>query len=57
MVNNQYKTAAKTNTSLSKFDIKVNEFGEIITNFNIDNINDFLNKNVIDKKLINREER
>lgn len=41
---------------LEGFDIKVNEFGEIQGNFNIDELNDFLNKNVEDKKLKSREE-
>lgn len=36
---------------LDGLDIKINEFGEIVTNFKIDKINDFLNDNVEDKKL------
>ena len=36
---------------LHGFDIKVNEFGEIVGNFNIDELNQFLNKEVKDKKL------
>lgn len=41
---------------LDGFDIKVNEFGEIQGNFNIDQLNEFLNKNVEDKKLKTRDE-
>ncbi len=48
----------KTNTGkpgvhkdLEGLEIKVNEFGEIITNYKIDAINKFLDENVDDKKL------
>ena len=37
---------------LKGFDIKVNEFGEIVTNYNIDKLNEFLDENVEDKKLV-----
>lgn len=37
---------------LEGFDIKVNEFGEIVGNFNVEELNTFLNKKVDDKKLI-----
>jgi hypothetical protein len=36
---------------LTGFRININEFGEIKTNLNIEKLNDFLNKNVFDKKL------
>jgi len=39
------------NENLKGFDIKVNEFGEIITSHKIDQINEFLDENVKDKKL------
>lgn len=41
---------------LEGFDIKVNEFGQIQGNFNIEELNDFLDKNVSDKKLNSSEE-
>jgi len=41
----------KDNKDLKGFDIKVNEFGEIITSHKIDQINEFLDENVKDKKL------
>jgi hypothetical protein len=41
---------------LKGFDIKINEFGEIVSNFPIDKLNDFLNENVEDKKLKEKEE-
>lgn len=46
----------KVNKELEGFDIQVNSFGEIITNFDINRINDFLNKNVDDKKLRDRDD-
>lgn len=36
---------------LRGFDIKINPFGELQSNFEIDKINDFLNENMEDKKL------
>jgi hypothetical protein len=36
---------------LSGFDIKINEFGEIIASYQVDKLNDFLNETVDDKKL------
>lgn len=41
----------KVNEELNGFNIGINEFGEIRSNLNIDKLNDFLNKNVDDKKL------
>jgi hypothetical protein len=46
----------KVNEELEGFDIQVNSFGEIITNFDLDKINEFLNKNVDDKKLRDRDD-
>jgi len=41
-------------TELSGFDIKINSFGEMETNYKIDNLNEFLNENINDKKLIDK---
>lgn len=41
---------------LKGFDIKINEFGEITSNFEVDKLNEFLNENVEDKKLKGRED-
>lgn len=41
---------------LKGFDIKINSFGEMQTNFEIDKLNGFLNENVEDKKLKNLKE-
>jgi len=46
----------KVNKELEGFDIQVNSFGEIITNFDINKINEFLNRNVDDKKLRDRDD-
>jgi hypothetical protein len=46
----------KVNKELEGFDITVNNFGEIQTPYNLDKLNDFLNKNVEDKKLKNRKD-
>ena len=45
------------NEDLQGFDIKINEFGEITSNFKVDKINEFLNENVEDKKLKERDEK
>ena len=53
-------TNLKVNPELSGFDIRINSFGEIQSNYEIDQINTFLNKNLEDKKLHsgkNEEER
>ena len=41
---------------LEGFEIHINEFGEIKSSFSIDRLNDFLNENVDDKKLRDKEE-
>lgn len=46
----------KVHKDLDGFDIKINSFGEITTSFDMDRINEFLNKNVDDKKLRDRED-
>lgn len=48
------KETPKVNKDLNGFDIKINSFGEIVTSYDLDKINDFLDKNVDDKKLKNR---
>jgi hypothetical protein len=40
---------------LKGFDIKINEFGEIVSNFEVDKLNKFLDENVEDLKLKDRE--
>ncbi|WP_026998568.1 hypothetical protein [Eisenibacter elegans] len=38
-------------------DIQINSFGEILSNYSIDQLNEFLNKAVDDKKLRNRKRK
>ena len=52
----QKRESPKVNPDLEGFDIKINTFGEIKSNYNIDKINRFLDKNVEDKKLVNRND-
>ena len=47
---------APVHTDLKTMDIRVNEMGEIIKDYNVDDINAFLDKNVKDKKLNNDTE-
>jgi len=41
---------------LDGFELTINEFGEIKTNMDLSRINEFLNKNVEDKKFKERED-
>ena len=50
------KKNPKVNPELEGFDVRIDSFGEIKSNLNIDKINEFLNKNVDDKKLRDRED-
>ncbi len=50
------KKKAKVAKDLSGFEISIDTFGEISSNLQIDKINEFLNKNVDDKKLRDRED-
>jgi len=45
------KDELKVNPQLPGFDIKINSFGEIQSNYQIDEVNAFLDKNLEDKKL------
>ncbi len=48
------KGKPEVHEDLKGFDIKINEFGEIKTNFEIDKLNGFLDENVDDKKITNQ---
>jgi hypothetical protein len=50
------KPKPKVHKDLQGFDIAIDSFGEIKSNMNIEKINEFLNKNVDDKKLAERED-
>lgn len=45
------KGEPEVHDELKGFDIKINEFGEIVSNFEVERLNDFLNENIDDKKL------
>ena len=45
------KGKPKVNPELDGMDMEINEFGEIVSNYDLDKVYDFLNKNVDDKKL------
>ena len=49
------KGKPEVHEELKGFDIKINEFGEIVSNFSVDKINEFLDENVEDKKLKEKE--
>ena len=49
------KGKPEVHDELKGFEIQINEFGEIIANFEVDKINTFLNENVEDKKLRERK--
>lgn len=46
----------RVHKDLQGFEISINQFGEIRSNLNIESINEFLNKNVEDKKLAERDD-
>lgn len=50
------KKQAEVHEDLRGFDIKIDPFGQMKTNVSIEELNQFLNKNVKDKKLDDREE-
>ncbi len=50
------KGKPEVHKQLEGFDIRINEFGEIITSFEVDKLNAFLNEYVEDKKLRGRNE-
>ena len=51
------KGKPEVHDELKGFEIQINEFGEIIANFEVDKINTFLNENVDDKKLRERKKK
>ncbi len=50
------KEKPSVNPELEGFNIEIDSFGELKTNYSIDKINEFLNKNVDDKKLAERDD-
>jgi hypothetical protein len=56
MAKEKKKPKPKVHKELQGFDMAIDQFGEIKSNMNIEKINDFLNKNVEDKKLVERND-
>ena len=50
------KKKPRVHKDLQGFEVSVNQFGELNASMSIDKINEFPNKNVEDKKLIDRDE-
>lgn len=44
----------KVHEDLSGFDITIDKFGQMQSNFDVDKLNNFLNENVQDKKLVKK---
>jgi hypothetical protein len=51
----QQPKKARVHADLGEFKLEITKFGEITGTMNIDKINDFLNLNLDDKKLENRD--
>jgi len=54
--NTEKQGKPRVNPEIEGFDIKIDSFGELKSNFDIDRINEFLNENVEDKKLKDRDD-
>ena len=46
----------RVHSDLRGFEVSIDQFGELRSNMNIEKINEFLNQNVDDKKLAERED-
>ena len=51
------KGKPEVNEALKGFDIRINEFGEIVSDLEIERLNEFLNENVEDKKLQEKQQK
>ena len=51
-----HKPKPRVHKDLQGLDITIDEFGEIKANMNIEKLNEFLDKNVDDKKLRDRDD-
>ena len=50
------KDSPRVHDELKGFDIKINQFGEITSNLDIEKLNEFLDEKVDDKKLRDRKD-
>jgi hypothetical protein len=46
----------RVHKELDGFEVSIDQFGELKSNMNVEKLNEFLNKNVDDKKLAERED-
>ena len=46
----------RVHSELTGFEVSIDQFGELKSNMNIEKINEFLNQNVDDKKLAERDD-
>ncbi len=53
---NKKDTKARVNAQLDGFEVSIDKFGEIKSSLDIDRINDFLDREVEDKKLVDRDD-
>lgn len=56
MKSQKIKPKPRVHKDLDGLEVSIDTFGEIRSNMNIEKINEFLNKNVDDKKLAERED-
>ncbi|MEO9805589.1 MAG: hypothetical protein ABJF04_20180 [Reichenbachiella sp.] len=56
MSKKEKKTKPNVNPDLEGFEVHIDSFGEIKSSMKIDDLNQFLNKNVEDKKLKDRDD-
>jgi len=54
--NKKVKPKPRVHKELDGLEVSIDTFGEIRSSMNIEKINEFLNKNVDDKKLLERDE-
>lgn len=55
--NLKIKPKPRVHKELDGMEVSIDSFGEIRSNMKIERINEFLNKNVDDKKLLEKEEK
>jgi len=51
------KGEPEVNEAIKGFDIRINEFGEIVSNFEIERIKEFLDERIEDKKLPEKDRK
>lgn len=51
------KDKPKVHKDLQGYEVKIDKFGQITSNLDVDKLNDFLNKKTTDKKLKKRKDK